>query len=170
MNNSNTLDLKVILQNEKTDEVKDYTSLKSSNKSYGNSMNNILNLLETQSNDITNKPWSKLDKSNKLKILNNFIESEIVEKSLTINAGKNMKTILMKGLYNNLLNKQQDVVYNIETGSITKINSLKYNEDTDTFDIKIKDKGSRVTTKSKTNIDRLITSNNKNKNRNKNKS
>jgi len=168
MDNSNTLDLKVILNNEKTDSVVNCSSL-SVHKSYGNSMDNILDLLETQSNDIKNKPWSKLDKNNKAKILNDFIETEIIEKSLTLEAGKQMKTILMKALYNNLLNKQQDVIYDVETGSITKINSLKYNEETNTFDIKIKEKGSRVTTKSKTNIDRLISSSYKNKNRNKKK-
>ena len=102
-------------------------------------------------------------------ILREYDIRGIFQKSLTLEAGKHMKTILMKALYNNLLNKQQDVIYNVEKGTITKINSLKYNEETKTFDIKIKEKGSRVTTKSKTNIDRLISSSNKNKNRNKKK-
>jgi hypothetical protein len=178
MNNSDTLDLKNILNNptinnsnsdsnnkKEKDETNINISLTTSNTViYKPRLGNIFELLDTHNNNITKKPWSKLDKSNKVKILNNFIEKEKTEKSLSQDTVKQLKTILHKALYNNLLNKQQDIVYDSDKKIIVKINSLQYNLETKTYAIKFKDKSSsRVTSKSKTNVDRLISSNNKRK-------
>ena len=174
MDKSNILDLKNILNkpiiNDKSitneHQIKNVnTSLTSSNTvTYKpNTLGNIYELLDTH-NNITNKPWSKLDKSNKSKIINNFIEKEKIEKNLSQDSVKQLKTILHKALYNNLLNKQQDIIYDSENKIITNINSLRYNSEKKTYEIKVKERGcSRVKSKSKTNVDRLISSNNKRK-------
>lgn len=177
MDNSNTLDLKNILNNptinnSDTDDKKEKneTNINTSfipinTVIYKPQVGNIFELLDSHNNNnIIKKPWSKLDKSNKVKILNNFIEKEKNEKSLSQETVKQLKTILHKALYNNLLNKQQDIVYDSDKKIIVKINSLQYNFETKTYAIKFKDKSSsRVTSKSKTNVDRLISSNNKRK-------
>lgn len=179
MNNSDTLDLKNILNNPITnynnetnklnnDSNKNNTSVNNSSN-YAiynpNTLGNIFELLDTHNTKIK-KSWSKLDKSNKIKILNNFIEKEKNDKNLCQDSVKQLKTILHKALYNNLLNKQQDIVYDSDKKLIIKINGLKYNLETKTYEIKFKDKnGSRITSKSKskTNVERLISSNNKRK-------
>ena len=174
---SNILDLKNILNNpivndknitNDTPENININSEKTSSNTFTympNTLGNIYELLDNHNNNnVIKKPWSKLDKSNKIKILNNFIDIEKKEKNLCQEKVKQLKTILYKALYNNLLNKQQDIIYDSENKIIIKINSLQYNSDTNTYEIKIKEKGcSRVKSKSKTNVDRLISSNNKRK-------
>lgn len=188
MNNSDILDLKNILNNPITNDYSDKNNLydnstknntninntstannsftSSNNVIYNpNTLGNIFELLDNHNTKIK-KSWSKLDKSNKIKIINNFIEKEKNDKSLCQDSVKQLKNMLYKALYNNLLNKQQDIVYDSEKNTIIKINSLKYNLETKTYEIIFKNKsGSRITSKSKskTNVDRLINSNSNSK-------
>ena len=40
-------------------------------------MTDILNMMDTESKNIVNKSWSKINRSNKITLLENFVESEI---------------------------------------------------------------------------------------------
>jgi hypothetical protein len=121
-------------------------------------MSDILNMMDTESKNIVNKSWSKINRSNKITLLENFIESEIEDKNLDEKTGNNLKKLLIQSLNGNLLNKQSDVIYDTLQNTITEIKSLKYDSDTKTYslvtgknDVKVNAK-----TRSKTNIDKLL--------------
>ena len=121
-------------------------------------MSDILNMMDMESKDIVNKSWSKINRSNKITLLENFIENEIVNNELDEKTGNNLKKLLIQSLNGNLLNKQSDVVYDTLQNTITEIKSLKYDSETKTYslvsgknDVKVNAK-----TRSKTNIDKLL--------------
>ena len=121
-------------------------------------MSDILNMMDTESKNIVNKSWSKINRSNKITLLENFVESEIEDKSLDEKTGNNLKKLLIQSFNSNLLNKQSDVVYNSLQNSIIEIKSLKYDSDTNTYSLINEKKDVKVNTKtrSKTNIDKLL--------------
>lgn len=121
-------------------------------------MSDILNMMDTESKNIVNKSWSKINRSNKITLLENFIENEIETKSLDEKTGNNLKKLLIQSLNSNLLNKQSDVVYDSLQNTIIEIKSLKYESDTNTYSLVSEKKDVKVNTKtrSKTNIDKLL--------------
>ena len=121
-------------------------------------MSDILNMMDTESKNIVNKSWSKINRSNKITLLENFVESEIEDKSLDEKTGNNLKKLLIQSFNSNLLNKQSDVVYDSLQNSIIEIKSLKYDSDTNTYSLVSEKKDVKVNTKtrSKTNIDKLL--------------
>lgn len=123
-----------------------------------NDMSDILNMMDMESKNIINKSWSKINRSNKITLLENFVESEIEDKSLDEKTGNNLKKLLIQSFNSNLLNKQSDVVYDSLQNSIIEIKSLKYDSDTNTYSLVSEKKDVKVNTKtrSKTNIDKLL--------------
>ena len=121
-------------------------------------MSDILNMMDTESKNIVNKSWSKINRSNKITLLENFIENEIETKSLDEKTGNNLKKLLIQSFNSNLLNKQSDVVYDSLQNTIIEIKSLKYDSDTNTYSLVSEKKDVKVNTKtrSKTNIDKLL--------------
>ena len=121
-------------------------------------MSDILNMMDTESKNIVNKSWSKINRSNKITLLENFVESEIEDKNLDEKTGNNLKKLLIQSFNSNLLNKQSDVVYDSLQNSIIEIKSLKYDSDTNTYSLVSEKKDVKVNTKtrSKTNIDKLL--------------
>ena len=121
-------------------------------------MSDILNMMDTESKNIVNKSWSKINRSNKITLLENFIESEIETKNLDEKTGNNLKKLLIQSFNSNLLNKQSDVVYDSLQNTIIEIKSLKYDSDTNTYSLISEKKDVKVNTKtrSKTNIDKLL--------------
>lgn len=121
-------------------------------------MSDILNMMDTESKNIVNKSWSKINRSNKITLLENFVENEIENKSLDEKTGNNLKKLLMQSFNSNLLNKQSDVVYDSLQNIIIEIKSLKYDSDTNTYSLVSEKKDVKVNTKtrSKTNIDKLL--------------
>lgn len=121
-------------------------------------MSDILNMMDMESKNIVNKSWSKINRSNKITLLENFIENEIETKSLDEKTGNNLKKLLIQSLNSNLLNKQSDVVYDSLQNTIIEIKSLKYDSGTNTYSIVNEKKDVKVNTKtrSKTNIDKLL--------------
>lgn len=150
MNRSN--DLKNILNTPK----KDITNNEKDNNITDDYCSNIMRILDNQQNK--NKAWSKLDKNTKSILLNEYLEKFKINNSLNDEEFKQLHNILIKGLHNNLLNKQSDVIYNKDTEEIEIINSLVFNTEKNIYEIISKDKGTRVTNKTKTNINRLINS------------
>ena len=121
-------------------------------------MSDILNMMDTESKNIVNKSWSKINRSNKITLLENFVESEIEDKNLDEKTGNNLKKLLIQSFNSNLLNKQSDVVYDSLQNNIIEIKSLKYDSDTNTYSLVSEKKDVKVNTKtrSKTNIDKLL--------------
>ena len=121
-------------------------------------MSDILNMMDTESKNIVNKSWSKINRSNKITLLENFIENEIETKSLDEKTGNNLKKLLIQSFNSNLLNKQSDVIYDSLQNTIIEIKSLKYDSDTNTYSLVSEKKDVKVNTKtrSKTNIDKLL--------------
>ena len=121
-------------------------------------MSDILNMMDTESKNIVNKSWSKINRSNKITLLENFLENKIENKNLDEKTGNNLKKLLIQSFNSNLLNKQSDVVYDSLQNTIIEIKSLKYDSDTNTYSLISEKKDVKVNTKtrSKTNIDKLL--------------
>jgi hypothetical protein len=121
-------------------------------------MTDILNMMDMESKNIVNKSWSKINRSNKIILLENFVENEIETKSLDEKTGNNLKKLLIQSFNSNLLNKQSDVIYDSLQNTIIEIKSLKYDSDTNTYSLVSEKKDVKVNTKtrSKTNIDKLL--------------
>ena len=121
-------------------------------------MKHLMQMMDDESKDIVNKSWSKINRSNKLTLLEKFIEREIIDKELDETQGKNLKILLTKTLNSNLLNKQSDIKYDSVQNIILEITILKYNTETKTYEIVTKNNNVKVTpkTRSKTNIDKLL--------------
>ena len=121
-------------------------------------MKNLMQLMDDESKDIVNKSWSKINRSNKLTLLEEFIEREIIDKELDETQGKNLRILLTKTLNSNLLNKQSDIKYDSVQNTILEITILKYDIENKTYEIVTKNNNVKVNTKtrSKTNIDKLL--------------
>ena len=125
------------------------------------SMRDLLDAVDTNTNNSLNKSWSKLNKTDKLKLINNYIEVETSEKN--INKSK-LEKLLHTSFKNGLLNKQSVVEYDVNKNVINNIKILSYDEDTNTYKIKI-DNNMKVQSKpkSKSNIDKLLNKSKKNR-------
>ena len=121
-------------------------------------MKHLMQMMDDESKDIVNKSWSKINRSNKLTLLEKFIEREIIDKELDETQGKNLKILLTKTLNSNMLNKQSDIKYDCAENTILEITILKYDVETETYEIITKNNNVKVNTKtrSKTNIDKLL--------------
>jgi len=121
-------------------------------------MQDILNIMETEMADTKNKSWSKLNKSQKRDKLNLFIDSYELEGESIDEQRNNLREVLITGLKYNLLNKQSEVKYNIETETIEKITILQI-KDIGVFELQKTNKtGKSSINKStpKSNIDRIV--------------
>ena len=121
-------------------------------------MKDLMEMVDSERVNITNKTWSRIEKSTRLRLLNEYIENYVLENSLEDEITKQFKTIVIKAFQSNLLNKQSDIKYDIESNKIIDILILKYNEEKNIYEIKTKDNKIKVTpkTKSKSNIDKLL--------------
>ena len=149
-------DLKNVLS--KSDNTVSNSELQKKEYVPSSNMTDILNMMDTESKNIVNKSWSKINRSNKITLLENFVENEIETKSLDEKTSNNLKKLLMQSFNSNLLNKQSDVVYDSLQNTIIEIKSLKYDSDTNTYSLISEKKDVKVNTKtrSKTNIDKLL--------------
>ena len=105
-------DLKGILEKE---SVNDLNTTKFNSL---DSMRELLEAVDTNTNNSLNKSWSKLNKTDKLKLINNYIEVETSEKN--INKSK-LEKLLHTSFKNGLLNKQSVVEYDVNKNVINDI-------------------------------------------------
>ena len=125
------------------------------------SMKDLLDAVDTNTNNSLNKSWSKLNKTDKLKLINNYIEVETNEKDID---KSKLEKILHTSFKNGLLNKQSIVDYDIKNNVIKNIKILIYDEDTNTYKIKIENNMKvQSKPKSKSNIDKLLNKSKKNR-------
>ena len=121
-------------------------------------MKDLMEMVDSERVNITNKTWSRIEKSTRLQLLNEYIDNYILEKSLEYESAKQFKTIIIKAFQSNLLNKQSDIKYDIENSNIIDITIIKFNKEKNLFELKTRDNKVKITpkTKSKTNIDKLL--------------
>jgi len=147
--NNEAIDLKDVLAVDK-DEKKPSPKYNSMN-----SMKDILEKVDSQIDNSYNKPWSKLNKSNKLVLLNKYIDSTCIDNNIKNN--KQLKMLVHNSLTMGLLNKQSAVDYNIKDNIIDNISIIEYDESTKEFSLKnntVKIKTNK--SKSKSNIDKIL--------------
>jgi hypothetical protein len=121
-------------------------------------MQDLLSMMDNESKSINNKSWSKINRSNKITLLEDFITREILEKNLDEKQSKTLNALLIKSLNNNLLNKQSDIIYDSLQNIIIEIKTLKFDKETLIYSLITQKNDVKVNTKtrSKTNIDKLL--------------
>ena len=113
----------------------------STSKSIKPSVKGFDEIVSLQNNKIiANKPWSKLDKLTKIKKLQEYIS----EYAITHNLTKEMETALQKYIRQCLdrkkLQRVKDVLYDKEKCIIKSIPGLSYNNTTNKFTLRVKDR------------------------------
>ena len=103
------------------------------------STNDLINLdkfLENEKNNSKIEPWSKLDKTIKVKKLQEFTERYINEKKLNEEESKILNLFFKDCLDKKRLARVKDVVYDKTTGIIKDIPALHFNKQTKHFTLK----------------------------------
>ena len=100
--------------------------------------------LENEKNSNANEPWSKLDKTAKIKKLILFADNYTTEHSMSDEEHVKMIAFFKDCLDKKRLQRVKDVIYDKENGTITEIPALHFNKPTTHFTLKNIDK--RVST------------------------
>jgi hypothetical protein len=92
------------------------------------SMSNIELFLDQESKMNKNEPWNKLDKTDKIKQLNDYVDNTLIETyTLTESEVIELKTYLTASLDKKKLQCVKDVQYDKTSGKIKTIPCLNYN-------------------------------------------
>lgn len=111
-----------------------------------NNLNTLLNTISYSESQYTNKPWNKLDNSNKIQKLHSFAENFGKEKNYSTKEIKLLKVYFKDCiLHKNKLSKSKEVIYDKDNGIITSIPGLNYNQNSKSFTIRVND-SKRVST------------------------
>ena len=105
---------------------------------------NVDRLLETERKLNNKEPWSKLDKTIKIKKLDDYVAKISSEHILTPAESLSLRKYLATSLDRKKLQRVKDVIYDKTTGSIKNIPSLHFNTATRKFTLKRSEK--RVST------------------------
>ena len=124
---------------------------------------NIEFFLENEKESNKSKPWRKLSKAIKLKKLSKYAIHYCKENNLPETKVKELKTYLIQCLERKKLQRQKDVVYDLDKNIIKMINGLIYNKNTNKFKLRTKEKKS-------SSLKYILNKNNKTKTKNKIKS
>lgn len=117
-------------------------------------MDDLFKRLEAEKEERFKKPWSKLDKGNKLNRLSLYIENEIKEKKLDEDTSSKLRNLLNNIFEKGIISKSSEVEYCIETSKILNIKNLIYDEKENNYNFNLPKKTIKPTTKSKSKIDR----------------
>jgi len=113
-------------------------------KSTANDLCNLEKFLEDNKNNTQIEPWSKLDKTLKIKKLLSFAETYAKDKDLTSEEASLLVAFLKDSLDRKKFQRVKDVDYDKTTGEIKDIPAIFYNKPTKHFTLKNTDK--RVST------------------------
>ena len=106
---------------------------------------NVDSYLDNDMEQTKNKPWSKLDKTIKIKKMEEFVESTLRHKNnLDESETKTLKQYLVDCFDNKKLQSMKDLVYDKPSGKIKTIPILVFNSTNRTFTLKRNEK--RVST------------------------
>lgn len=164
------MDLKNILDNEeiieqkneniqkhkKPIQLKEIERRSRSNNIEKNTNFDLHKLIDEEKKSIYNKPWNKLELGLKINRLNLFIEELKNKYDLNTLQKMNLHELLIKNCEKNKLNKNSEVIYNIEESTITEIKILVFNEKNKTFSLSFPEIKHKTKNKSKSNIERLL--------------
>lgn len=103
-------------------------------------INNIDIFLEKESIFNKSEPWNKLDKTVKIKKINEYVNTLTKEHKLNLTEIKNIKKQLMDALDKKQLMKVKDIQYDKEIGIIKNIPNLHFNSTTRKFTLKKSEK------------------------------
>ena len=109
-----------------------------------NDLSNIEKFLEEEKNMNKSEPWSKLDKTIKMKKLLEYAEIYKTDKHLNEEENQNLVSFLKDCLNRKKLYRVKDVLYDKTSGLIKEIPALLYNKQNKHFTLKNMDK--RVST------------------------
>ena len=112
----------------------------------------INQLIEKEKKTIYHKQWNKLNYGQKLNLLYDYIESKQEEYELDEHDITKLKGVVSKACENNKLNRNSDVIYDMDEKKILDIKIL----DIPGKKIKIIEKKTKSNTKSKSNIERFL--------------
>ena len=116
----------------------------------------INKLIDLEKEKIYNQSWNKLDNGSKI---NRFKKYALILKDkyeLNDNELNKLNKLLITSCNKNKLNKNSDVLYDIDDTEIKNIKILEFNEDIRVFSLKINEVKSKAKNKSKTNIERFL--------------
>ena len=116
----------------------------------------INKLIDLEKEKIYNQSWNKLDNGSKINRLKKY--SLILKDKYDLNDNElnKLNKLLITSCNKNKLNKNSDVLYDIDDTEIKNIKILEFNEDIRVFSLKINEVKSKVKNKSKTNIERFL--------------
>lgn len=103
-------------------------------------LSNMDIFLEDEKKNISNEPWTKLDKTTKLIKFNHFVNEYSIEQKYSELNKNELMNFLSTTLDSKRLLKAKEVLYNKENGKITSIPSLIYNNTSKKFTLKRCDK------------------------------
>jgi hypothetical protein len=113
--------------------------------SYENTkIDNINSFLEKESTINKSESWNKLDKTGKIKLLNNYADSLVESNSLSPTEVNDLKQYLTDSLDKKKLQHVKDVMCDKVTGKIVSIPTLHFNPITKKYTLKRSEK--RVST------------------------
>jgi hypothetical protein len=116
----------------------------------------IKQLLNEEKDQIFKQPWNRLDMGMKLNRIRLYSESQAKEHKLPKEKQEELRKILVDACRGNKLNKITDVNYDTELCGIVSIKQLEIKDSKIGFTIG-EAKKIKKTTKTKSNIDRLLT-------------
>ena len=116
----------------------------------------INKLIDLEKEKIYNQSWNKLDNGSKINRLKKYSLILKEEYNLNENELNKLNKLLIASCNKNKLNKNSDVIYDIDDTEITNIKILEFNEDIRVFSLKINEAKSKPKNKSKTNIERFL--------------
>ena len=116
---------------------------------------NIKKLLNEEKDNIFKQPWNRLDMGMKLNRIRVFSESVAKEKKLSKEKQEELRKILVDACRSNKLNKINDINYDTEECEIISIKQLDIKDQKISFSTNDVKK-TKKTTKTKSNIDRLL--------------
>jgi len=103
-------------------------------------INNIETFLNKEKTLNEQKPWNKLGKSSKIKIIKKFIETYSKKNNLSDDIATKLFNFLIRCIERKKLQKIKDIQYDIEKSEITSIPNLHFNTKNAKFIIKKGDK------------------------------
>lgn len=103
-------------------------------------LTNLDKFLENEKNSNANEPWSKLDKTAKIKKLSVFAENYKIEHNLTDEEFAKLTTFLKDCLDRKKLQRVKDVTYDKANGEVKDIPALHHNKQSNHFTLKNTDK------------------------------
>ena len=116
-----------------------YNSSQNANK-YENNLDNLDKFLENEKTNNANEPWSKLDKTAKLKKLILYATSYKENNNLDENEYASLIDFFKTCLNKKKLHRVKDVIYDKDNGAIKEIPALLYNKSSNHFTLKNLDK------------------------------